>query len=300
MLTLSLAFLTGCSAFIAVHNDPLLHEHTGEWVEKNQFSHYYRYTCGCAATERVEIHIDNDSDLFCDLCGYEINGSFAEPEAVMLHKFEDWILTLTADYVAEIKTTFEYVGVAPGEFRDIRRTTNKKLIAQVIEDYANTSMTPITREETYISGGSAFTIEFVLVDGTVHKLYFNNHNYVYGLHEEEISALCCFRLNSLPMLSGNTDVTTTRGFIAYIGKGMVYDKTTPVCEIPISVLEFVELDSVQDIPSEEKYRVETEFGNLIFVTDSVFYIDYPIIGHTDCYQLAGGTLEEFIAEYTAS
>ena len=222
-----------------------------------------------------------------------------EPDYTFLPEFEGWLIDVfTVENIAEIKTTFEYVGVAPGEFKNVKRTTDQAVIAQVLEFYADTTMTQIAREETLVEGGSTFMIEFILTDGTVKRLHFNNCNYVYRPDPDDASTFACFRLDSVPTLEGYGNVTASYEFVTNNDTGKVYGDAGLLCQIPLEELEFIELTEELGDSTQQKYYVETEFGNLVFFTDTVFYIDFPIVGHTDCYQLVGKTIDELIAEYS--
>ena len=65
-------------------------------------------------------------------------------------------------------------------------------------------MQQITREDALVPGGSAFTIEFILTNGEVQKLYFNNGVYTYD--KPALSALCYFKMDRIPTLKMYTNV----------------------------------------------------------------------------------------------
>ena len=46
-------------------------EHTGRWLSF-ETGHSYQFTCGCPSAAVVELHYDNDGDLICDVCDYEM------------------------------------------------------------------------------------------------------------------------------------------------------------------------------------------------------------------------------------
>lgn len=271
------------------------HEHTYQNYH-DDIGHGWSYTCGCKTPPNFAQHFDGDGDQKCDDCGYDmvIHAS--------LHEYACWLLKLEAEEVAEVKTTFEYVGVAPGRFKDISITTDKTIIADVLEKYAYTSMKSVTREETDVDGGSAFTIEFILTDGTAKKFNFNNGFYAYGLDQDEISALCYFELDFIPTLEGYYNVEKCNGLVTYIDTGKVCEINGKLIgEIPLNELEFVKLtEPFEDSSTEQKYHIETEFGNLAFFSDTVFYIYFSGQGHTDFYQLIGKNLDQLIAEYSAT
>ncbi len=265
------------------------HEHTYQKYQ-DEIGHGWSYTCGCDTPPNFAQHFDSDGDQKCDDCGYDM------VIRALLQEYAGWLSELNAEDVVEIKTTFEYVGVAPGGYKDISRTTDKSVIEDMIYKYASISMESVTREETYVDGGSAFAIELMLTDGTVKKFNFNNGFYTYQADGDEIY----FELDSVPTLAGYDDVATSYSFVTYNDVGKVYAGGALLCEIPLSELEFVALPDVDfGVASWEMYYIETEFGSLSFFSDTVFYIYYASYGVTDYYQLVGKTIEDLIAEYSA-
>ncbi len=217
-----------------------------------------------------------------------VGGKYALPDGknpkhAFLNDYESWLSELALHSVSEIKITEESVGVPPGRLKDVKKTTDRVIIADLIDSCARATMTPITSEEAEIDGGSAFTIEFILTDGTVKKLSFNNGNYAYYGAAHNDPPLY-FRLNSVPKLEIQENVTACYSFVTYVNTGTVYDGITPVCQIRVDELEFVELREKIGLPAENKYVVDTEFGKLFFKTEDIFYIDgsdgtyYRLIG----------------------
>ena len=134
--------------------------HTYKWITTGE-THFKQYTCGCSSPDVVEAHLDEDGDLFCDVCNYAY--SFCGlPEVYYLSTYENWIETLTAENVAKVRTISEHVGIAPGSLKTIESSTDKGAISRLIEAYIKLEMSPIAPEEALISGGSAFTIEFII------------------------------------------------------------------------------------------------------------------------------------------
>lgn len=270
------------------------HEHTRE-EHRDANGHGWSYTCGCMTPPNFALHSDGDGDGACDVCGYGMSVDI--PSNGLLSNFEAWLSKLDVEDVAEIKTTFEYVGVAPGSLKDIFRTTDKGIIAEMIAKYASVTMTPVSREDTYISGGSAVTIEFILSDGRVKELYFNNGFYAYGLDQDGISALYYFELDSVPTLKEYGNVLRSHGFITYREPGYALrdnDSCEPdyVCDIEVGAFEFVEIEAPAESVRSDLY-VDTEFGTLIFIGNSIFYIrEYG----DKYYRLVGKNLDEMIEE----
>lgn len=45
--------------------------HSYEWVTTEQ-THIKKFTCGCLSPDIAEIHVDNNENMICDVCGYHI------------------------------------------------------------------------------------------------------------------------------------------------------------------------------------------------------------------------------------
>ncbi len=268
------------------------HEHTGEW-HTSETTHYYQYTCGCPSPDIAELHLDGDGDGKCDVCKYYMlkeGNHFLRNQSGC-----EWLNEITAEDIAGIKIISEYVGVAPGNLRNIESSTDEAVITRIFEEYYWLDTAPIPEQNGQIAGGSGVTVKFILMNGAIKELYINNGNYrdTNGNY---------FELNNTPKFNDTDSKTKAYGFITYMGMGTVYNgNNISVCEIPTFEFEFVELTGVfDDSSAKQKYCVETEFGNLVFFSDTVFYIDYPVEGHTDFCVLVGKTLDELIAEYTVT
>ena len=275
------------------------HEHTGEWVEYNQHTHYYQYTCGCTLPDRIEEHINYDADLFCDVCGFNMS-EIPTPTNHFLRNQEgcEWLNDITAEDIAEIKIISGAVGVAPGNLNNISSSTDEAVIARIFEDYYWLDTAPISKMEGQIDGGGGVTVKFILKDGTAKELYINNGNYLDTNGDY-------FELLSTPKFKDTDNATKAYGFITYLGTGTVCDKdNNPVCEIPIDELEFVESDGCVDaMVTGYYYTVETEFGTLYFdYSNDLFYLQFEEgeVDYIEFYRLVGKNLDELIAEYSAT
>ena len=283
-------------ALKAVHKDLELHEHTGE-LGFSDYAHWYQYTCGCETEDIAEEHLDGDLDGECDVCKYYMG--IPEPECAVLYEYASWLLETGAEDVAEIKTVFEYVGVAPGSLKEIQSTADKDVIADVMKLYAYTSMTAIPKEATYIDGGSAFTVEFILTDGSVKALNFNNRNYVYTPDGGDASSIKYFRLDSVPTLQSKeyNNVKFYSAFIAYVGAGEIYVDGALTCRVPMDAFEFVRLEKPEGNEALPRCVVKTEFGDLVFLTDTVFRIDPSDGEDSSKYKLINTTINELITDF---
>ena len=275
------------------------HEHTGEWVEYNQRTHYYQYTCGCTLPDRIEEHINYDADLFCDVCGFNMS-EIPTPTNHFLRNQAgcEWLNEITAEDIAKIKIISGAVGVAPGNLNNVSSSTDEAVIARIFEEYYWLDTAPISKMEGQIDGGGGVTVEFILNNGTAKELYINNGNYLDTNGDY-------FELLFTPKFKDTDNATKAYGFITYVGTGTVYDKdNNAVCEIPIDELEFVEFDGCVDaMVTGYYYTVETEFGTLYFdYSNDLFYLKFEEgeVDYIEYYQLVGKNLDELIAEYSAT
>ena len=278
------------------------HEHTITYVSAGASGHFENYTCGCPHDHGDVPHYDEDIDLICDACGYDMNTDYPPlvDTTIPLRNLTrcEWLNELTAEDIAEIKIIGEAVGVAPGNLKNVSSSTDEAVIARIFEEYYQLDTRPISKMEGQIDGGSGVTVKFILKNGTAKDLYINNGNYLDTNGDY-------FELLFTPKFKDTDNATKAYGFITYLGTGTVYDKDkNPVCEIPIDELEFVESDGCVDaVVTGYYYTVETEFGTLYFdYSNDLFYLQFEEgkVDYIEYYQLVGKNLDELIAEYSAT
>ena len=266
------------------------------WVGKDEGHHKLALCNCCDYPTELEPHVDADSNNKCDICHHDFYVYYLRYYATCLEMID-------ANDLAAIKFTNEYVGVAPGTLKESAVTTDETVIARVLDELQQLTVTPISRENGEIAGGSATTITLYLKDGSKEEIYINNGNYYtgdYGNYKGEY-----YKLDYLPSLRESDNASKSYGFITYIGTGVVYDKdNNPVCEIPIDELEFVESDGCVDaVVTGYYYTVETEFGILYFdYSNDLFYLRFSEgeDDYREYYRIVGKNLDEMIAEYSAT
>ena len=280
------------------------HEHIFTYTTAGEIGHYITSSlCGCSYEEGTLDHFDENMDLICDACGYDMNADYPPlvDTTIPLRNLTrcEWLNELTAEDIAEIKIIGAAVGVAPGNLKNISSSTDEAVIARIFDEYYQLDTRPISKMEGQIDGGSGVTVKFILKNGTAKELYVNNGNYLDTNGDY-------FELLSTPKFKDTDNATKSYGFITYLGTGTVYDKdNNPVCEIPIDELEFVESDGCVDaMVTGYYYTVETEFGTLYFdYSNDLFYLQFEegevdYIEYREYYQLIGKNLDELIAEYS--
>ena len=283
---------------------PTEHEHTITYVSAGESGHFENYTCGCPHDHGAVPHYDEDIDLICDACGYDMNADYPPlvDTTIPLRNLTrcEWLNELTAEDIAEIKIISGAVGVAPGNLNNVSSSTDEAVIARIFEEYYQLDTRPISKMEGQIDGGSGVTVKFILKNGTAKELYINNGNYLDTNGDY-------FELLSTPKFKDTDNATKAYGFITYIGTGTIYDKdNNPVCEIPMDEFEFVVFSGLDAVITGYYYRVETEFGTLWFdSSNDVFYLRFNEVEvdyreYREYYQLIGKNLDELIAEYSAT
>ena len=277
------------------------HEHIFTYTSAGEIGHYITSSlCGCSYEEGTLDHYDENTDLICDACGYDMNEDYPPlvDTTIPLRNLTrcEWLNELTAEDIAEIKIIGEAVGVAPGNLKNISSSTDEAVIARIFEEYYQLDTRPISKMEGQIDGGGGVTVKFILKDGTAKELYINNGNYLDTNGDY-------FELLFTPKFKDTDNATKAYGFITYLGTGTVYDKdNNPVCEIPIDELEFVESDGCVDaVVTGYYYTVETEFGTLYFdYSNDLFYLQFEEgeVDYREYYRIVGKNLDELIAEYS--
>ena len=279
------------------------HEHIFTYTSAGEIGHYITSSlCGCSYEEGTLDHFDENMDLICDACGYDMNEDYPPliDTTIPLRNLTrcEWLNEITAVDIAEIKIISGAVGVAPGNLKNVSSSADEAVIARIFEEYYQLDTRPISKMEGQIDGGGGVTVKFVLKDGTAKELYINNGNY----RDPDGNY---FELLSTPKFKDTDNATKAYGFITYLGTGTVYDKdNNAVCEIPIDELEFVESDGCVDaVVTGYYYTVETEFGTLYFdYSNDLFYLQFEEgeVDYIEFYRLVGKNLDELIAEYSAT
>ena len=191
----------------------------------------------------------------------------------------EWLNEIATEDIAEIKIINEYVGVAPGNLKNISSSTDATVISELFEEYYWLDTAPISKMDGQIDGGSGVTVKFILKNGTVKELYINNGNYL----DTDGNY---FDLLYTPKFSKEMNPHQYYGFITYTDTGIVYKRNAigssfipseAIGEVDIGSLEFdynLIIDFVPDFdPDEYGVTVRTEFGNLTFVTQKIFIYD---------------------------
>lgn len=275
------------------NSDTSEHVHTSEWVAF-ETCHQLVYTCGCPYPDIAEMHIDSNHDNVCDVCEYTL-GSTPTPTNHFLRNQAgaEWLQVLTVEDVAEVKLISQAVGVAPGSLKTIQSSTDMAAISDILEEYRWLDTSPIAKENGAIDGGGAMTVQFILTSGTVKELYINNGNYCDSNGNY-------FELLYTPTFGYTENYVEYYGFINYTATGTVWEdgvisEPSRICEIAIDDLEFGILnEDVNIAPTEFWYTVNTEFGNLRFLSNCVFYNTND--DNRLYYNLVGKNLDELIEE----
>jgi hypothetical protein len=240
-------------------------------------------------------HYNYDADLFCDACGYMMS---LPPEEYAFSSLTgvEWIDDIPADEVAEIRMISEASGTAPGSYRYIESSDIASTVARILEEYADTYAVPYTGEHPFVPGGSVFTVELILKDGG--KLSYSLNDGIYIDTEGKY-----YTVYNIPTFHDVPEYSSRYGFITYTGYGAVMadgddGELYYVCDIPMDELEFVVLDYDLTTGVTDYSRVvKTEFGELMFIENDIFYIKGELTGNY--YRLVGKNLDELIAEATA-
>lgn len=275
------------------------HEHIFTYTSAGEIGHYITSSlCGCSYEEGTLDHYDENTDLICDACGFNMS-EIPTPTNHFLRNQAgcEWLNEITAEDIAEIKIISGAVGVAPGNLNNISSSTDEAVITRIFEEYYWLDTAPISKMEGQIDGGGGVTVKFILKNGTAKELHINNGNYLDTNGDY-------FELLFTPKFKDTDNATKAYGFITYIGTGTVYDKdNNPVCEIPIDEFEFVESDGCVDaVVTGYYYTVETEFGTLWFdYSNDLFYLRFDEEdNYIEFYRLVGKNLDELIAEYSTN
>ncbi len=275
----------------------LKHEHIQdeEWSFDDQM-HYKNVHCTwnvCKTNVVSYDHVDEDGNLFCDVCGFEMSNR-PTPTNHFLRNLSscEWMNEITADDIAEIKMISGGGGpLPPVSFTHISSSTDKAVISSIFEEYYWLDSTPVTEEETQIADGGYFIVQFTLNDGTVKKLYFINGDFYHDGNGNY------FEIVRLPVFRDGTNFVNHYGFEIWNRECSVYlTDGSLVASIPTNELEFIELtDDIYLGAETPTYYIEMNGVRIYFLKDEYFYIGD---NRSTYYQLVGKNLYQLIAEYT--
>lgn len=276
----------------------LKHEHIQD--EKWSFNsemHWKNVTCTwnmCKFDIVTEEHCDNDGNLFCDVCGYEMSIIMIDPPPVAFCKLQgvEWLDTLQASDVAEIRMIGENSGVAPGSLKNISTSTNSSTIERIVSEWRAFIPGYYYGEHPFVPGGSHLTVEFVMNDGTVKSFSVNN-----DIYSDTNGSL--YTMLGMPTFHYVSEYTMYHEFVSYTDKCEIWhdDPTEPyfVCDIMLEELKFnIFNGNMGTGVSEYPYFIETDFGRLGFIRNDVFFI---VGSGGPYYQLVGKNLDEIIDGY---
>ena len=246
-------------------------------------------------------HQNHDADLFCDICGYDMSPA---PTNHFLRNLAgcEWLSDIKAEDIAKIKIASHASGVAPGAFKTIVSSVDEATIQSLFEQYYWLDTTPISAEHAQVPGGGNVTVTFIRKDGTEKSLSLFDGNYC-------DTNGTWFKLHSVPTFSEGDNYVTSYGFVTYNGTSSVWAcdpigmEGMFICDIATDELEFMLLtDDIYLGGTPIRYRVDTEFGTLYFLSEDYFYIAGHMTGdtaeslHPIYYQLTCKNLEELISD----
>jgi len=206
----------------------------------------------------------------------------------------EWLCEITADDIAEIKMTSGGGGpLPPISFTHISSSRNKAVISSIFEEYYWLDSKPVSEESTQIPDGGYFVVRFILNNGEVKQLYFINGDFYYDGNGNY------FELVRLPVFRDGTNFVNHYGFEEWRKYCQIHlIDETPVCEIPLSELEFIEVtDDIYLNDMTPTHYIEMRGERVSFISEYYFYIGDDRSVH---YQLIGKNLDELIAEYSTT
>ena len=231
-------------------------------------------------------------------CGDDNGRDIEFSEDVNLPRFEPWLNELSAANVTEVKNVTEYIGIKPGNFKEITSTKDSLAIEEILVACKKIGMREITEEEAQIDGGMGFTVEFVLDDETVRSIYFNNWNYTDGNGNY-------YTLDSLPRIPSEFDPDLSYSFITLKNSHKVYgaDDSEMGELVELGDLEFTEYEGdlfliggITQTVTPKSY-IETEFGRIYICSEKVFRFADVDMGIERYYELTeGASFKSFIPE----
>ena len=232
--------------------------------------------------------------LISTLCGCEVPEKIAEDKHFIRNQAgTEWLCEITAEDIAEIKMISGGGGPLPPVSKThISSSINDAVISSIFEEYYWLDSKPVSEESTQIADGGYFIVQFILNNGETKQLYFINGDFYHDGNSNY------FELVRLPVFRDGTDFVTRYGFERQYNPCQIHlMDETPVCEIPLSELEFTELTDDIYLGAElPTHYFELHGEKVYFIRGEYFYIGD---NRSVYYQLIGN-LDELIAEYGAN
>lgn len=247
----------------------------------------------CDGTCNKSPHEDLDGDFFCDICGYNIYPLIPSDENHFIRNQAgaEWLREISADDISEIKMISGGGGPLPlVSFTHISSSRNDAVISSIFEEYYWLDSKPVSEESTQIPDGGYFIVQFILNSGETKQLYFINGDFYHDGNGKY------FELVRLPVFRDGTDFVTHYGFERQYNPCQIYFMDeTPICEIPLSEFEFIELRDDICLDNElPTHYLEINGERVYFIRGEYFYIGD---NRSRYYQLLGN-LDKLIDEYT--
>ena len=277
-------------------------------------------------------HYNNDADLFCDVCGYDMSGIVGcahqwddgvevesgtggyvmeytcllcgsirretiliPPENHFLRNQAgcEWLNEITAEDIAEIKMFSSGGGpLPPVNMISILSSTDRDVISYIFEQYYWLDTTPIDVPPVICDGGY-YTVQFVLSNGAVKQFSFLIGEYFTDANGN------CFEILNLPEFREDDNYTNYYTIEAIDDYGDVYainsGEPQYIGVMFIEELQFIVMcDDIELGASEPTHYIELRGEIINFIGEDYFYFNDD---REVYYQLIGKNLDELVAEY---
>ena len=157
-------------------------------------------------------HVYTVNSDICDVCGYTFSGTTPTNYFLRNQAGAEWLQEVTADDIAEIRVISQDGMVAPGCFKNVVSSTDATAIAAVFEKYYWLDMWPVDEKDTIIMDGGVVTVEFIMDNGAINRLTFNNGDFYEDSNGNH------FELLYLPTFDDTLEHTTYNEFETNTGK----------------------------------------------------------------------------------
>lgn len=212
---------------------------------------------------------------------------------IRMSAINSWLRKSNASDVVKVEQIHTYYGIAPDISMTSYYSTEQDVISEYLECYKNVKLTPALMKAS--GGGGSTVIVFTFADGSSEKISIINGYYIHGL--------LCFDVHYQSGHDCTDDMNAFYRFNVSEDSYSVYTCTdspelVKEAKTGASDLRFVEYkgEELSDIQSE--YFLETSFGKIYVLSDSICYVDVytPGAGVADdgYYKLYGATFSEII------
>ena len=224
----------------------------------------------------------------------EIRGKVPEPTtSVKLVEQEEWLADLTAESIAEVKFAWKNQSALDDSgLVYINTASDKEIIEEFLRQYKAVLFDPVDISEVPLYGGGWSYAEFILTDGTRHKVSFEAGHYKDGEDRYYSTSIIP---TLAPFDAEKIKISVSLALSGESYKAYNADGTERSGVSGLSELEFHRYEGDVNYKTEDcLYYIETELGTIYICSDTVFMFKSGDDREPQANELISGSLFELL------